>query len=735
MTFEKINRTFPSFWQGIFNSYTQIFFSNNQIFAGILFVVSFFNFPAGLAGLLATVISNFAACLMGLNHAGIKKGYYGFNSLLVGLGLGLFYQPGPAFFVVLVFASILTLLLTLWFEGVIGKYGLPYLSLSFLFGTWMVSLASRQFSTLQISEQGIFMTNEMFSIGGFSLVSSYNWFNDLNLPPALHLYFTSLGSIFFQYHLFAGILIAIGLLIYSRVSFVLSIVGFFSAYLYYQIVGADMQQLSYNFIGFNFILTAIAVGGFFIVPSWWSFLWVVLLTPIIAIILTSMQSVFSIMQLSVYSLPFNMVVLLFLYALKFRERYFTKPELVAYQQYSPEKNLYSHLNYKARFGRALYFPMTLPFWGAWDVTQGHSGNFTHQADWRYAWDFEVIDDSGHTYSDKGDFPEDYYAFNKPVTAPADGRIEQVVDGIDENIINNVDLEHNWGNTIIIRHQDKLFSKLSHLKRGSIKVDVGALVKKGQVLAHCGNSGRSPFPHLHFQVQETPYIGSKTLYCPISHYIRHIKGSYELVSYDVPRYGEKVSNVSKNQSLEKAFHFIPGQVFRYHVHTNAGQEDEITWEVQVDALNNTSFHCQKTQSRAFFYNDGDIHYFTHFEGDKNSLLFYFYLAAYKVMTGYYKGLVLTDNYPVNTFNNKISGWFQDFIAPFYIFTQSGFSLQYLSMDDELMQTGIRMQSTTVALLAGHELRRLDFDMFVGNNGLERLAIRDKNLLTELTLVKE
>ena len=161
-----------------------------------------------------------------MNTEHIRKGYYGFNSLLVGLGLGVFYQPGPEYFLVLASASLLTLILTLWMEGVIGKYALPYLSLSFLLGSWMVSLASRQFTSLEISEHGIYIINEMYDLGGSGMVDGYNMLVDLNIPDPLRIYFKSLAAIFFQYHLFAGILIAVGLIIHSRISFLFSLLGF-----------------------------------------------------------------------------------------------------------------------------------------------------------------------------------------------------------------------------------------------------------------------------------------------------------------------------------------------------------------------------------------------------------------------------------------------------------------------------------------------------------------------------
>jgi urea transporter len=705
------------------NSYTQIFFSNNRIFALILMVVSFFDFWAGMSGLIAIIVSNTMAYLVGFNRLNIKKGYYGFNSLLVGLALGVYYQPGLEFFIVLVFSSMLTLFLTLMLEGVIGKYGLPFLSISFLLATWLVSLATRQFTALHVSERGIYMTNEMFALGGHRMVESYNWLTNLGIPGSVRLYFTSLGAIFFQYHLFAGILVAIGLLIYSRIAFILSLVGFFSAYTYYIFIGADIQALTSSYIGFNFILTSIAIGGFFIVPSRWSYLWVILLTPLISIILTSTNVIFSIFQLSVYSLPFNIVVLVFLYSLKFRERFYDKPQLVAYQQYSPEKNLYSQVNYKARFGKSLFFPFVLPFWDEWKVTQGHNGKFTHQGDWRHAWDFEVTDVDGLTYSGAGNKPEDYYAYGKPVIAPADGTVEEIVDGVDENEIGKVDLEHNWGNTIILRHADQLYSKLSHLKKESFKVAVGEAVKKGQVLASCGNSGRSPVPHVHFQIQATPYIGSKTLDYPINHYILHKAGIFELRSYDAPENNCLVSNISKNNSLEKAFHFIPGQEFRLSITQPGEKEFQEDWEVQVDAVNNMFIFCGKSKSRAYFRNDGDIHYFTHFEGNKSSLLFKFFLGAYKIMLGYYDNLLVKDQFPVNTFNNWMVNLVQDFIAPFWIFSRSEYRLNYLGMDDAVMQTKFRLRSVVSAKIGNREIKKMECELFVGPQGLERFIIHE------------
>jgi len=730
-----VRKEWPVFFDGVIHSYTQIFFSENRLFGWILIIVSFFDLHAGFSGLAAVVIANLMAYLVGFNLENIRKGYYGFNSLLAGLGLGLFYDPGAGFYIVLGFASLLALMITISLENIIGKYGLPYLSFPFLFTIWLVSLASRQFSSLQVSETGVYTINEMYRIGGLEMVDMYNRLQNLDFPMVVKLYFRSLGAIFFQYHLFAGILIAAGLILYSRIAFLLSVTGFAAAWFYYLFIGADMNELSAGYIGFNFILTSIAIGGFFILPSKFSFLWVIMLTPVISIFLISTVTFFGTFQLSVYSLPFNLTVLLFLYILKFRERHFNSPQLVPYQYYSPEKNLYAQLNYRNRFGNNRYLPIYLPFRGFWQVTQAHNGPLTHKGEWKHAWDFELTDDEGKTFSGTGNEVLDYYCFDKPVLAPADGVVTEVLDGIDDNPVGMVNLEHNWGNTLIICHTDHLYSKLSHLKKGSFRVAVGDHIKKGDVVAFCGNSGRSPYPHLHFQLQATPFIGSRTIDYPINHYILKENKNFTLKCSKIPVSGQVISNVNKTNSLERSWHFIPGQILNFDVILPSGIRKSISWEVIVDAYNNTYIWCRNSNSKAWFKSDKNIHYFTHFTGDKKSILFYFYLAGNKVLMGYYPLLKLIDSLPVNTFHNNFAMLVQDLFAPFFIFSRTDYKIEFREMTDELSQSGIILQSEVNFCFFGTVIKKIRFEFFTDQIGIREWIITEKQNCWTITSIRK
>jgi len=723
---------FPSFLTGVLNSYSQVFFSDNRLFALILVAVSFIDLNAGISGLIAVMVSNILAYLIGFNTRSIRAGNYGFNSLLTGLGIGIFYQPGTEYFALLLFVSLLTLFLTAAMDGFFGKYALPFMSVPFLISIWVVTLASRHFTHLEVSERGLYMMNEMYSLGKLQMVGAYNWFNNIGMPPALVLYFRSLGAIFFQYTLFAGIIVALGLLIYSRIAFLLSLTGFYAAWFYYQFIGADLMELSAGYIGFNFILTAIAIGGFFIVPSRWSFLWVLLLTPLVSIILTSSNTLFSLFQLSVFSLPFNIIVLLFLYILKFRERFPDKPQMVVYQQYSPEKNLYATLNYRERFGTRQYLPLHLPFIGTWKVTQGESGEITHTGDWKHAWDFEVTDDEGHAFTGDPAKPESYYAFSKPVLAPADGIVEETETEVEDNEPGNVNLEQNWGNSVVIRHDPLLYTKVSHLKKGSIGVRKGQSVKKGEVIGACGNSGRSPLPHIHFQVQSTPFIGSKTLDYPLGHYLVKDEGTFGLHSFDKPQKGQLVCNIGVEEVLERAFHFIPGQKFIVS-DLNEPRNPTREWEVQVNQHNNTCICCAESGSKAWFIFDGNILWFTHFEGDKRSLLFYFYLAANKTVTGFYKGLELRDSYPIGLMRTRFILFFQDFLAPFIIFIRPRFSMRYASLKEDFISPEVLLESSTRVNIFNKVIKAIDFEFQITKKGIERFTISEKGSVRDVSIM--
>ena len=81
----------------------------------------------------------------------------------------------------------------------------------------------------------------------------------------------------------------------------------------------------------------------------------------------------------------------------------------------------------------------------------------------------------------------------PIYAAADGVV-----------MTTANLSGSYGTYVVIRHANGLQSYYAHGKKGSIVVNPGQTVKKGQKIMLSGNTGNSQGPHLHFEVRKSPY---------------------------------------------------------------------------------------------------------------------------------------------------------------------------------------------------------------------------------------
>ncbi len=716
------DKEIKTFSNAFLNSYSQIFFSENKLFAGLLVIVSFLDFWAGIYGLISVLTANIAAYILGYDKLSIKKGLYGFNALLVGLGTGIIFQPSFVLTIIVIFAALLTLFITLALQGVLAKYTLPYLSIPFLLGIWVIILATKDFSALGLSEREIYTYNELYALGGKNLVNLYDWFNQIQGFESLKIYFLSLGAIFFQNNILAGIIIAIGLLYHSRITFSLSLIGFYAAYLFYNLIGADFSSLAYTFIGFNYILTSIAIGGYFVIPSERSYFWTVMLLPITVIITASLGHVFSVWQISIYSLPFNIIVLLFIYVLKLRIRKNKKLTDTFVKQKTPEQSLYLHHTAAEELEHKNYFPVNLPFKGDWVIMQAHNGKYTHKDKWRHAWDFVIHDEEGKQFQNEGDFCKDYYCYEKPVFAPASGIISELLDGISDNKIGDINTEQNWGNSIVIKHTEYLYSQISHLKEGSIKVKKGDFVKKGDLLATVGNSGHSPYPHLHFQLQATPHIGSETLDYPLHNYVVKSSGKYRSVTFGKPKLNEKIANASSNKILENALHFVPGKKFEISI----GNNEKRIWEVYSNIWNQSYISDKEKNASIYFYENESGLYFTNFYGNKNSELFILFKAFYNIKKSFYKNTSVNSIIRPDLFFNKSILFFQDFIAPFYIFLKAEYKLKYTDIDDDFIPNFVNLESQINKFVFGKMKETIKYDIKIYRSGKAEISYTEKDI---------
>ncbi len=121
------------------------------------------------------------------------------------------------------------------------------------------------------------------------------------------------------------------------------------------------------------------------------------------------------------------------------------------------------------------YVLPFPIAESFELTQGNCRPPSHRGRFRYSFDFRM-------------------PVGSPVTAARDGVVWAVREDGPEGTNRTGD-----ENYVILRHEDGEFSRYVHLAREGVVVEVGRTVARGDLIAWSGASGRSRFPHLHFDV--------------------------------------------------------------------------------------------------------------------------------------------------------------------------------------------------------------------------------------------
>ena len=136
--------------------------------------------------------------------------------------------------------------------------------------------------------------------------------------------------------------------------------------------------------------------------------------------------------------------------------------------------------------------------GASPFTNGHY----HVKPQNYALDIVGLNNLGMRSSSMsgGSDLDDYVIYGEPVYSPLNGVVVAAVDLYDDQIPPKTDVEHLAGNHILIE-RDNIEVLLAHLKKGSIKVNVGDTVNINTQIGRVGNTGNTSEPHLHIHVEK------------------------------------------------------------------------------------------------------------------------------------------------------------------------------------------------------------------------------------------
>ncbi|MEE8379537.1 MAG: urea transporter, partial [Gammaproteobacteria bacterium] len=419
---------------------------------------------------------------------------------------------------------------------------LPALCLSFIMSAAILSLVVRQY-----------VPSTDFNAFGLT--------TDIWIHPWVDLFFNTLSAALFSPNPIIGLLIFAAIVTQSRYLGFLAVAGFSLGLLLLNMLSGTHVAEFYVWTCFNFSLTAMAIGGIYTVPDRSSFVYAMFGVSISVFFVIVIQDLMLVHHLPVMALPFVTATLLSIAILQRRSS--MEPPWLCFTPGLPENDYEQRRLARARCGEPNSIPLLLPFYGTWNVYQGFDGRHTHKAPWNHAIDF-YITENGLSYNAQGFRLEDYYCFGLPITSPVYGEIIATVDSVPDNNPGAVNVDHNWGNFILILLSTGHCVMLAHLKHLSIKVKIGDHVTPKSELAACGNSGRSPQPHLHIHLQKDVELGSPTQlfhFCSVLENAGNQNTQYKLISRPIENVSIQAADHARG--LSNIHQHLPvGRYFTY-----------------------------------------------------------------------------------------------------------------------------------------------------------------------------
>lgn len=585
-----------SFTHGLAVSYSEMLFMQHAWPGVVMLAVTMLVPPVGVAGLVSVMAAYTYARFIGMGESFLSSGFYTYNALLVGLGLGSLFAITPLGVLLSAIAGVMTFNLSMMMNSLFGYYlKLPILSLPFVLISVVVHLASLRYSNLLLNEGNLFQS--LWTPG--------------TLPSILEGFFQSLGAILFMPYPLAGLIFSLVLIWYSRILFLLAVLGFLLGAM---VSGTFEGSLTHSFLdinNFNYILIAMALGGVFLVPSRQSLAIVATGVMLASLLKDAVGLFWSTYGLPAFTLPFNMVTLSLLYVLGL----VAFPKVADRIQATPEETLDDHISRSMRFPREKR-RLTLPFSGPWEVWQGFDGNWTHKGLQAHALDF-VMSRNGQTYKDDGLELTDYHAWQKPVLSPARGRISMVHDGVEDNPPGHLNENENWGNWVSIDTGHGWHVIIAHFAQNSIQVKPGDWVEPGARLGRCGNSGYSPQPHIHMHVQISAVPGDATLPFLVQGYLQHPN---QFIDAAVPNQGNTVAPLYPAEYLQLSTSMVLDSEWKLATTLSNGRAISSIARIRMNEFAET---CMDTgRGRLFFHRDPHQFYFYRLEGEDPTLALLF-----------------------------------------------------------------------------------------------------------------
>lgn len=285
----------------ILKNIAQVLLLNNA-WTGLFILLGLFvgNWKVGMMALAASVIALLLAKRTNYSNEEINTGLAGFNPVLTAIALTLFLVPEWYSILIAFIAIVITMPIGSAFREFFKPFGVPMLTMPYVFVSWVILLMSFQFKFVNADVNILPDTVQEIQFSGHSI-------------HFINAFLSGFSEIFLLKSIMAGLLILIGIFIASRKAGVFAIVANLIGFTAVLVLGANHDQINGGLFGYNVILTVLALGVAFRtrIQRYISIVLGILLTVVLHAGMTTLLTPFG---LPVFTLPFIIATWIMLFA-------------------------------------------------------------------------------------------------------------------------------------------------------------------------------------------------------------------------------------------------------------------------------------------------------------------------------------------------------------------------------------------------------------------------------------
>lgn len=285
----------------ILKNIAQVLLLDNA-WTGLFILLGLFvgNWKVGIMALTASIIALLLAKRTNYSQEEINTGLAGFNPVLTAIALTLFLVPEWYSILIAFIAIVITMPIGSAFREFFKPFGVPMLTMPYVFVSWIILLMSFQFKFVNADVNILPDTVQEIQFSGHSI-------------HFINAFLSGFSEIFLLKSIMAGLLILIGIFIASRKAGLFAIVANLIGFTAVLVLGANHDQINDGLFGYNVILTVLALGVAFRtrIQRYVSIVLGILLTVVLHAGMTTLLTPFG---LPVFTLPFIIATWIMLFA-------------------------------------------------------------------------------------------------------------------------------------------------------------------------------------------------------------------------------------------------------------------------------------------------------------------------------------------------------------------------------------------------------------------------------------